>query len=214
MGDSTAMKILSYAVAVIVPYLLGGLNFAVIFSKNLYNEDIRESGSGNAGTTNMLRTYGKKAAILTLICDALKSIASVTLGLFIVAYEHGAWIAAVMCMLGHIFPVWHRFRGGKGVAVGAFAIAVLNPFVFIIILSVFVIIVAWTKYVSLGSMIGAFIIPILNNRIPFWFRGDIIETVCSVIIAIIVIITHIPNIKRLRDGTESKISFGNGKELK
>ena len=110
LGDSTAMKILSYAIAVVVPYLIGGLNFAVIFSKNMYNEDIRESGSGNAGTTNMFRTYGKKAGILTLVCDALKSMASVALGLFIVAYESGAWIAAVMCMLGHIFPIWHKFK--------------------------------------------------------------------------------------------------------
>lgn len=214
LGDSAAIKVLSYAIAVIVPYLLGGINFAVIFSKNLYKEDIREEGSGNAGTTNMLRTYGKKAAILTLVCDALKSMISVTLGLFIVAYEHGAWIAAVMCMIGHIFPVWHRFKGGKGVAVAAFAIAVLNPLVFVIIVSVFVIIVVWTKYVSLGSMVGALVMPLLNYRIGWMFQCDLIETVCSVLIVIIIIVTHIPNIKRLRDGTESKISLGSSRPLK
>ncbi len=213
LGDSAAMKILSYAIAVIVPYLLGGINFAVIFSRNLYKEDIRDSGSGNAGTTNMLRTYGKKAAILTLICDALKSMISVTLGLFIVAYEGGAWIAAVMCMLGHIFPVWHKFKGGKGVAVAAFAIAVLNPLVFIIIVAVFAIIVIWTKYVSLGSMIGALVMPLLNNRITWMFKSDLTETVCSVLIVVIIIVTHIPNIKRLRDGTESKIKVGSGRPL-
>ena len=102
------------AFAVLIPYLLGSINSAVVISRLLYHDDVRNHGSGNAGTTNMLRTYGKVAALLTLLGDVLKTVLAVCIGSFTLSAAIGGWIAAFFCMIGHIFPLYYRFRGGKG----------------------------------------------------------------------------------------------------
>ncbi len=188
-------------------YLVGSLNFAVIISKIFYKDDVRRHGSGNAGATNMLRTYGNAAGIATFVCDALKGVVSVLLSMLVMG-EGGAYVGGLFCILGHIFPVFYKFRGGKGVVVSAMTILCLEPLVFLLLLILFVLIVAWSKYISLGSVICAFFFPLLQNA--FAQNGgfpSFVATVVSVLIAVIVIVMHRSNIKRLLNRTESKISF-------
>ena len=201
----------------VIPYILGSLNFGLIISRAKYHDDVRKHGSGNAGTTNMLRTYGKKAAILTLVGDMLKAVVAVAIGYLILHLERydpetgallikdsiGAAIAGISVIVGHMFPCFYKFKGGKGVATGAMVILMLNPIVFLICVTVFVIIVAGTKYVSLASIISAAIFPMVYSA----FSHGAFSCLVSVIIAVLVIWKHKENIKRLREGKESKLSF-------
>ena len=183
-------------------YLLGSLNFGVILSRVFFHDDVRKYGSGNAGATNMVRTYGRKWGIITFICDGLKAAVSVLLSMFLMG-EGGAYIAALFAILGHIFPVYYKFRGGKGVAVAAISILCLNPLVFGILVVIFVAIVYTSRYISLGSIICAFFYPMLLNA--FSEGKGFISTVISVLLAVIVIVMHRSNIKRLMNRTENKI---------
>ncbi len=186
----------------VVAYLLGSLNFAVILSRIFHHDDVRKYGSGNAGATNMVRTYGRKWGIITFICDGLKAAVAVLASMLLMG-EGGAYIAALFAILGHIFPVYYKFRGGKGVAVAAISILCLNPLVFGVLVVVFVAIVYVSRYISLGSVICAFFYPMLLNA----FNTDkgFISTIISVLIAVIVIVMHRSNIKRLMNRTENKI---------
>ncbi len=192
-------------------YLLGSLNFGIILSKLVYHEDIREHGSGNAGTTNMLRTYGKRLAALTLVCDMLKGAISLLIGAILLnplagSKVDGIAIASLFVILGHCFPCFYRFKGGKGVATLAMVILVSRPLIFVILLFIFIVIVAGTKFVSLGSMISALMFPVLLRSLDStyligWFP------LTAVAIALLVVFMHRSNIRRLLDGKESKISF-------
>lgn len=186
----------------IVSYLIGSLNFAVILSRVFHHDDIRKHGSGNAGATNMVRTYGRKWGVLTFVCDGLKAVVSV-FGSMLLMGEGGAYIGALFAILGHIFPVYYKFQGGKGVAVASIAILCLNPLVFAFLAVLFVIIVYASRYISLGSVICAFFYPMLLNA----FNTDkgFISTTVSVLVAVIVIVMHRSNIKRLMNRTENKI---------
>ncbi|MBQ5746314.1 MAG: glycerol-3-phosphate 1-O-acyltransferase PlsY, partial [Clostridia bacterium] len=183
-------------------YLLGSLNFAVILSKIFFHDDVRKYGSGNAGATNMVRTYGRKWGVITFICDALKAALAVLLSMFLMG-EGGAYIAALFAVLGHVFPIYYKFRGGKGVVVASISILCLNPLVFLILVLIFIALVSVSKYISLGSIIAAFFYPMLLNA----FNTDkgFIATTVSVLLAAIVIVTHKENIKRLMARTENKI---------
>ena len=188
----------------IIPYLLGSINSAILISRIFYGEDIRTHGSGNAGTTNMLRTYGKGAALGTLLGDMLKTAFAVVLASFMMSVHLGGWLAGLFCIFGHVFPLYYHFKGGKGVLCAATAIAFLAPFVFLIMLAIFIGIVAMTKYVSLGSMTAAFFLPILVSSIqPLGGINGLV----SVVIALFVIWCHRENIKRIQNRTESKLSF-------
>ena len=188
-------------------YLIGSLNFAVIISKLFFKDDVRLHGSGNAGATNMLRTYGNAAGIATFVCDALKGAVSVLLSMLILG-EGGAYVGGLFCILGHIFPVFYKFRGGKGVVVSAVTILCLEPLAFLFLLVLFVLIVGMSKYISLGSVICAFFFPLIQNAFS---QADgfisFISTTISVLIAVIVIVMHKENIKRLMNRTENKLSF-------
>lgn len=184
-------------------YFIGSINFALLISKLFYKDDVRRHGSGNAGATNMLRTYGRAAGIATFVLDGVKGAFSV-LAAMLVMGEGGAWLAGLFCILGHVFPVYYKFRGGKGVVVAAVTILALEPISFIVLVVLFVMIVASSKYISLGSVICAFFFPLLHNA--FGTHG-FLSTVISVLIAAIVIVMHRANIKRLLNRTESKVSF-------
>jgi len=185
-------------------YFLGSLNFAIIISKLVYKEDIRNHGSGNAGMTNMLRTYGKLPAACTLLADALKAVVSVLIGRLIFG-SIGAYMAGLACVLGHIFPFFYRFKGGKGVVVAFVTVFMTNWRVGLILLAFFVILVAGTKYVSLGSVMCALVYPLLLSRM---LKGDpIIVQLFSVVLAVIIVVKHKDNIMRLIRGEENKISF-------
>ena len=190
----------------IVAYLLGSLNFAIIISGKTYKQDIRNYGSKNAGMTNMMRIYGKKAAGLTLLGDALKAIVAGLVGYALLG-QLGAYIAGCACVVGHMFPVFFKFKGGKGVVTAAMSIMMCNPFVFVIVLLLFIAIVAITKYISLGSVMCVLIYPFLLSAVDTWLLGGCPYVLFALLISVLVIFKHRENIKRLRAGTESKFSF-------
>ena len=208
-GLGAALMTAGFVLTAIIAYTLGSLNFALILSKKMYGEDIREFGSKNAGTTNMARTYGKKAALFTILGDILKGIVAVIIGSFLLGATLGGYFAGLMCVIGHVFPVFYGFRGGKGVATAAAVILMVNYQVFLIMISLFILTVLLTRYVSLGSCLAAAVFPFLtynfvtvkgvpNGGFAFIF---------AFITAILVICKHHTNLYRLAHGQESKFAF-------
>ena len=179
-------------------YFIGCISPATIVAK-ANGIDIRKEGSGNPGTTNVLRTLGKKAAAVTLIIDILKGAVPVLIGAF--AGPVFAFGCGTMAMIGHVWPFQFKFKGGKGVATGIGVILAVNPILGLMLLVIFAAVVAITRSVSLGSCIAAFVMPALAIvLVPdfFWF---------AVIIAAIIIIKHRANLARIVRGEESKLSF-------
>lgn len=205
-----ALAVLLCAVGGIIAYFLGSLNFAVIISKVKFHEDIRKYGSGNAGMTNMLRTYGKAAAAFTLLGDAAKAAVSVMIGTLLCG-EAGAYIAGLCCVIGHSFPIYYGFKGGKGIVVTAMTILCLDWLAFVILFAIFVLLVATTKYLSLGSIIGMLLYPLMLNRLyPFTHGGmseGAVPAIVSILNAALVIWLHRENLKRLWKGNENKFSL-------
>ena len=198
-------------VVIVAAYLLGSINFAIVISGKTYKQDIREFGSKNAGMTNMMRTYGKKAAGLTLLGDALKAAVASLLG-YLILGTLGAYLAGLFCILGHVFPIYYKFKGGKGVVTAAVAILMWNPIVFVILFAIFALIVLLTKYISLGSVICVMLCPFLLNAFTKFCTGGkqalpLPYLICATLMAVIIVIKHRTNIKRLLSGTESKFSF-------
>lgn len=188
---------------ILIPYLLGSINPAVLISKIFYHEDIRNFGSGNAGTTNMLRTYGKGAAIGTFLFDLGKAAASFWIGMLLWSYP-GAAIAGFFVVFGHMFPIFAHFKGGKGVACLAMIALCSSPLAFLFLLLIFVVIVVGTRFISLASIMSAMLYPLILNA----FAGDKPMYVAMAILsACFVVFMHRENIKRLWAGKESKVSF-------
>lgn len=194
-------------------YLLGSINCAVLFSTTLYGDDVRTHGSFSAGTTNMLRTYGAKAAALTFAGDILKGVLAVIAGRFLFSsfgaaeYQtYGAYLAGYATILGHMFPAYFHFKGGKGVATGLGAVFAINPVVFAVLFPVGLLIAAISGFVSLGSLSGAVLFPLLVAGNMLIKRGaiDINEVLLACGIALLIIYNHRTNIKRLISGTENK----------
>ena len=196
---------LVYLIIIITAYLLGNISTSYIVAKRLAGVDIRTQGSGNAGSTNVLRTLGKKAGALTFIGDVLKGLIAVLIARFI-AYGVNlddttcAYIAVVAVVLGHNYPVFLGFKGGKGVATSLGSMLGMNPLVALLCLGFFIIIVAITKYVSLGSILGIGLSPVIM-MINHNTKGVLV----TLFLAISVAITHRENIKRLLNGTERKL---------
>lgn len=194
---------------IILPYLIGSINPAIILSKKIYHDDIRSHGSGNAGATNTLRTYGVKMAALIFGLDLLKAVLAVIIGSIIISREVGGAIAGIFVILGHTFPIYYKFKGGKGVASLAGVVLVLSPITFVILIALFIAIVCLTRFVSLGSVMCALLLPLVQSA--FYPKNGFITLACIVIMALIVFM-HRENIKRLLVGKESKISFGSKKK--
>lgn len=209
-GENTQLLVMgvAYLFIICVAYILGSLNFAIIISAKTYKQDIRNYGSKNAGMTNMMRTYGKKAAALTLLGDALKAVAAAIVGYAVFGHS-GAYVAGVACVIGHMFPVFYKFKGGKGVVTAATSILMCNPIVFAIVILIFVIIVAFTKYISLGSIMCALMYPFILNTIDSIFNGgcELYAILSALLICVLLLYKHRENFKRLREGKESKFSF-------
>ncbi len=198
---------LGVLICAVSSYFLGSINFAIIISGRHYNQDIREYGSGNAGMTNMMRTYGKSAAVLTLLGDALKAVAAGLIGYACLGLM-GAHIAGFFCVLGHMFPAFYKFKGGKGVVTTAISILMCNPFVFLILITLFIAMVMIWKYISLASVMCVLLYPMVLNGLEEWLNGFCGPyIVFPIAIAVLVVIKHKENIKRLMSGTESKFSF-------
>ena len=196
---------LVYLIIIITAYLLGNISTSYIVAKRLAGVDIRTQGSGNAGSTNVLRTLGKKAGALTFIGDVLKGLIAVLIARFI-AYGANlddttcAYLAVVAVVLGHNYPVFLGFKGGKGVATSLGSMLGMNPLVALLCLGFFIIIVAITKYVSLGSILGIGLSPIIM-MINHNTKGVLVTLFLTISVAI----THRENIKRLLNGTERKL---------
>ena len=192
--------------AAIVAYLLGSLNFAIIISKKQYSQDIRAYGSNNAGMTNMMRTYGTRAAGLTLLGDALKAVVATLVGYAVIG-QLGAYVAGCACILGHICPIFYKFKGGKGVVTTAVTILMCNPYVFLILIVLYVGIVALSKYISLASVMCMLVYPAILYKIDVWLNGVCPYIIFALFMSVLVIFKHMGNIKRLLSGTENKFSF-------
>ena len=203
---------LLYVLIGIIAYCLGSISFSVIFSKKMAGFDVREKGSGNAGSTNVLRTVGKKAAALTLICDILKGIIAVLLAYafsHIVEDANGALmvqIAGIMVVIGHTFPVFFKFKGGKGVATSLGIIMLINYQIGLICLIFALLVMFLTKTVSIGSIMAAILFPVLTLLIHenYLVEGNYI--IFGILLALIVIYNHRSNIKRIMNGEENKLS--------
>ena len=205
--NELAYFIICGIVCTIIPYLLGSINFAVIISSKNYADDVRTHGSGNAGMTNMLRTYGKKAAALTLCGDALKAVVAALIGYFMMGV-YGAYIAGFFCVLGHVFPIFFKFKGGKGVVTAAASMLMCNPIVFFILAVLFVGIVAVSRFISLGSIMCALLYPVVLNGVEkVLVGGSGAYMIFAILIAILVTLKHKDNIKRLLEGKENKLEF-------
>lgn len=213
------LLLIGYVIVMAAGYLLGSLNSAIIVSRALYKDDIRKYGSGNAGLTNMHRTFGMKAAGFTLLGDMLKTVLAIVVAglLFGFGYIRGAsvcdacYIAALFTVLGHIFPVYYKFKGGKGVLVTATAVLVLAPIIFLILFLVFVLVVYLSKYVSLGSVSVAMLFPVaLRGYFKVTFAGAPLPglvALCSILLALLIVWCHRGNLERIMNQTERKLSF-------
>lgn len=216
--------IVYYIIMGIIAYLIGSVNFSILISKKTAGFDIREKGSGNAGTTNMLRTMGKGAALITLILDILKGVVTIWISIFysFLLYKlfninlNAAFlvqIAGIFVILGHTFPIYFGFKGGKGVATTLGILLVTNWHIGLICLVFALVLIAITKMVSVGALAASILFPVLtifSDQISFIKPGNYI--IYSILIAIIVCFNHRANIQRLMNGTENKISFKKKKE--
>lgn len=206
---------LVYIIVAVIAYLLGSISFSVIISKKMTGFDVREKGSGNAGTTNVLRSVGKKAAILTLICDVLKGVLAV-----LVAYIAGnivkegvdrallIQIAGLLVVVGHTFPIFFGFKGGKGIATALGVLLITNWNIGLICLVFALVLMALTKMVSLGSISAAILFPVLILLMPHTaYLVDGNYVIYSILMAVLVVFNHRANVKRLLNGTENKLDF-------
>lgn len=201
----------AYITVAIVAYVIGSINFAIIFSKKFAGFDVREKGSKNAGTTNVLRTVGVKAAALTLICDILKGVVAVLAAILAKSMwtnfdvETLKYIAGLMVIIGHTFPIFYDFKGGKGVATAIGVLLMLNWKIGLICLALGLVIIALSKMVSLGSMCAAILFPILS----IFMQKNItpVQIVLCFAIGLLVVYNHRTNIKRIKNGKENKLSF-------
>ncbi len=206
-------------ISVACAYLLGSINSAIIVSKIFYHDDIRTHGSGNAGLTNTLRTYGKGAAGLVLLGDMAKTALSIFIAGFLLGFNYKfgmsyndgwCYVAALFSVLGHIFPVYYGFKGGKGVLSTATAALILTPYAFLILLVLFIAVVALSKYVSLGSVSVAVLYPVaVSAQVKLCFSGIMpgLLALSVIILALLIVWCHRENLKRISDRTERKLSF-------
>ena len=207
-----------YIIIAIISYLIGSVNFSVILSKKIAGFDVREKGSGNAGSTNMLRSVGKGAAALTLICDILKGVVAIGIAILFGNMVQDSnkelllQIAGIMVIVGHTYPVFFGFKGGKGVATSLGVLLLSNWQIGLICLVFALVMMALTRMVSLGSCTAAVLFPVLTLFINQHYtvltegKSGNVYFIYSVILAAIVLFNHRENIKRIYDGTENRLS--------
>ena len=208
----------AYIIMALIAYAIGSVNFSVIISKKMAGFDVREKGSGNAGSTNVLRTVGKKAAAITLVCDILKGVVAILIALLVglIAGESASKailveVAALAVVLGHTFPVFFGFRGGKGVATSLGIILLVNWKIGLICLVFALALMALTRMVSLGSISASVLFAVLTMFITDSYvagiEHDFSFVVFGVLLAAFVIFNHRSNLKRILNGTENKLNF-------
>jgi glycerol-3-phosphate acyltransferase PlsY len=211
-----------YLIVAAVAYLLGSIPFGYLLVRIFSGEDIRQTGSGNIGATNVVRSGAKGLGIATLALDAIKGALAVGLAALVAGSKYNLCgdffqhpcapalrlmsLAAICAVLGHVFPVWLRFKGGKGVATALGAFCVLFPKVILVSLVIFILVVAITRYVSLGSILGAIAFPVAAY---FMQNADWLSLFLASGVSLIIVLKHHQNISRLLAGTENR--FGGSK---
>lgn len=202
------MRVLLLILTAIIAYLLGGLNGAIITSRFLYHKDVRKYGSHNAGLTNFHRTFGVRGVVMVIGVDVLKSVLAVLMGGWLLAIVGektvGQLFGGFCLMLGHILPIMYQFRGGKGVLCAGTMILLVDWRVGLICWAAFIIVIIFSHYVSLASMIACLLAPIVMPMFDF----SALEIVLTLFCALLVVVKHAENILRLIGGTENKLSFG------
>ncbi len=204
-----------YVIMAIIAYLIGSISFSVLISKKMAGFDVREKGSGNAGSTNVLRTVGKKAAAITLVCDVLKGVVAVLIAVIIgkIAKNVSPAIlvetAAVFVVLGHTFPIFFEFKGGKGVATSLGIALLINWKIGLICLVFALLLMALTRMVSLGSISASVLFAVLTIFIRDSYIVDFESSfiIFGFLLAAFVVFNHRTNLQRILSGTENKLSF-------
>lgn len=189
-------------ICIIIAYLLGSINTSILLSKIMKFPDPRTGGSGSAGATNVLRTIGKNQAAIVLIGDIIKGLLAVWIGRIFGVYGFMLGLVAFAAVVGHVFPVFFKFKGGKGVATGFGAILALSLWAGILALAVWVAVAFFFRYSSLASLAATVSAPIF-----LLIFGKFTFVIPAILIALLIIWKHLPNIDRLRAGTESKINL-------
>mgnify|MGYP002512741861 CR=1 FL=1 len=204
---------------IVFSYLLGSVNSAITVCRILKQDDIRKYGSKNAGLTNVLRVYGKGPALATLLFDLAKGVIAVLMCRFVVTNLLNVtlfnnemfigYVAGLCVMLGHIFPVFYGFHGGKGVLIAATTLLAIDPLTCVFALSVFIIVVAITKYVSVGSICAGYAYPLFTviTQLLRDINGVWLNTFMALVIGVLITYMHRTNIERLKAGTENKLSL-------
>lgn len=196
---------MKYALVLLLGYLIGSIPNGLIIGKWFCHIDIRQFGSKNIGATNAFRVLGPWPALAVFVTDALKGVAGVWLGQIVIGTPAGQLAGGIAAMAGHNWSLFLGFKGGRGVATGLGIIAVIMPKITLIVFIVWVAIVYFTRYVSLGSIVGAALLPLL-----VWQMNEQVEYLYfSLLAALFVILRHRPNIERLLRGEELKIKAGN-----
>jgi glycerol-3-phosphate acyltransferase PlsY len=213
------MIIISLILIAAVSYLLGSCSSAIISVRVLKHEDIRQHGSHSAGLTNVYRCFGAFPALCTLVGDLAKGVVANLLSIYVIAHFLPlpqafdnmtiGYISGIFAIIGHIFPVYYRFKGGRGVLVSASILLVIDPLTFVIIIPFFIIMIAITRYVSVASITSAVVYPILTFFLHFYaekipLNESVTHTVLTALTGILLIYMHKDNIKRLLTHTENK----------
>ena len=210
---------LCIAVTAVVSYLFGSLNSAIIVCRILKHDDIRKYGSNSAGLTNVFRTYGKGAALLTLLCDLVKGIIAVITARLIVTGVLGVlffgddlfigYVAGICDVLGHVFPLYYGFKSGKGVLTACATMLAVDPIPTLLCLAVFIVLVSITKYVSLGSIVSAIANPFFTGftQLLRGYDGIVINVIFATAFSVLIVYKHKSNIIRLKNHEENKLSF-------
>lgn len=199
---------LNLILSAVIGYFVGSISFAIVISKTFLKGDVRTKGSGNAGATNVARVYGMGIGVLTLLGDALKTVVSMELGRYL-GGETGMVLAGAACFIGHSWPIYYNFKGGKGVTVGAAMALVIDLRFFLILAVIFFSVVLSTRIVSLSSITVAAAYPIVLIILKMSLQVILL----GAFVGITVIILHIPNIKRLLAGTEPKFKPGSARDV-
>jgi len=194
------VQVLGFVILLVLAYLAGSIPFGLVVGKLFYGVDVRQHGSGNVGTTNVFRVLGKKAGVAVLVCDMLKGYIPAALAAALFDPWFAIFIAAAP-VVGHIYSIFLKGRGGKGIATGAAVVLALVPLVFAIILVVWIVLLLTTRYVSVASLVAAFLVPVLtislDEPVPYKIAG--------VLVAVIVWWAHRGNIQRLLAGEEHRV---------
>ena len=201
------MKVILLILTAVVAYFLGGINGSIISSMSFFHRDVRNYGSGNAGLTNYLRTFGASSLGVVALIDILKSVIAVFIGgwlmHFVDARMVGRLFAGFCLVMGHMYPIYYNFRGGKGVLCAGVLSLMVDWRVGLVCWAAFLIVVIFTRYVSLGSMIGSLCMPVF-----MWiFNYDTLEGLLALLIALLVVVKHAENIVRLIGGTENRLNL-------